>query len=494
MAALVLSIAGGAAGGAIYGSVGAIAGQLAGAIGGHLIDQALFGDNKARHVKGPRLADLDVMTSTEGAPIARLYGRARLAGQVIWATELEEVVSTRKEGGKGFGGPTVTSTTYSYFANFAVGLCEGPIGRVGRIWADGKLLDTSKLTIRVHTGSEDQAADPLIVAKEGEAPAYRGLAYVVFERLPLEKFGNRIPQLSFEVMRPIGRLEKMVRAVALIPGTTEFGYEPSTIVRVTGAGRYEPENRHLAHTVSDIEASLDDLQAACPNLESVALVVAWFGTDLRAGECEVRPGVETLGKQTHPASWSVAGIGRAATYVVSQFDGRPAYGGTPSDASVLHLISELKARNLKITLYPFVMMDIPVGNTLPDPWTGSASQAPYPWRGRITCHPAPGQPGSPDGTAAAGAQVDAFFGVGDPGGWNYRRLILHYAQIAADAGGVDAFLVGSELRSLTRVRSASGVYPAVTRLAELADEVKAILGSATIVSAGDEPDHGNRDL
>ncbi len=212
MAALVLSIAGGAAGGAVFGSVGAIAGQLAGAVGGHLIDQALFG-NKPRHVEGPRLSDLDVMSSTEGAPIARVYGRARLSGQVIWATELEEVVSTRKEGGKGFGGPSVTSTTYSYFGNFAVGLCEGPIGRVGRIWADGKLLDTSNITMRIHTGGEDQAADPLIVAKEGEAPAYRGLAYVVFERLPLEKFGNRLPQLSFEVMRPIGRLETMVRAV-----------------------------------------------------------------------------------------------------------------------------------------------------------------------------------------------------------------------------------------------------------------------------------------
>ena len=49
--------------------------------------------NKTRHVEGPRLSDLDVMASTEGAPIPRVYGRARLAGQVIWATELEEVVS-----------------------------------------------------------------------------------------------------------------------------------------------------------------------------------------------------------------------------------------------------------------------------------------------------------------------------------------------------------------------------------------------------------------
>ncbi len=488
MAALVLSVAGAAAGSALFGPVGAIAGRLVGALAGSVIDQTLFGTHTRNQVEGPRLADLDVMASTEGAPIPRVYGRARIAGQVIWATKLEEVISTRTDnsGGKGGSGNTTTTTTYSYFANFAVGLCEGPIGRVARIWADGKSLDLTGVTMRVHVGGETQAPDALIVAKEGSAnaPAYRGLAYVVFERLPLENFGNRIPQLSFEVMRPIGRLEPMVRAVALIPGTTEFGYEPSTVVRIVGPGQNAAENRHVAHAPSDVEASLDDLQAACPNLERVAIVVAWFGTDLRAANCEVKPGVETLTKETHPATWSVAGLDRADAHLVSTHEGRPAFGGTPDDASVTHLIAELKARGLKVTLYPFMMMDVPAGNALTNPYTGAGSQPPYPWRGRITCNPAPGQPGSPDGTAAAAAQVDAFFGVGAPDGWNFRRLVLHYASLAAAAGGVDAFLIGSELRGLTRVRSASGVYPAVARLAELAADVKAIVGSDTIVTYG----------
>jgi hypothetical protein len=40
--------------------------------------------------------------------------------------------------------------------------------------------------MRVHLGHEGQEPDPLIAAKEaGDAPAYRGLAYVVFERFPL---------------------------------------------------------------------------------------------------------------------------------------------------------------------------------------------------------------------------------------------------------------------------------------------------------------------
>jgi GTA TIM-barrel-like domain/Putative phage tail protein len=502
MAALLLSTAGAAAGGAVFGPVGTIAGRLIGAIGGNLIDTALFGGKNRRQLEGPRLSDLEIMASTEGAPIARVYGRARLSGQVIWATHLDEVVTTRTQttgggGGKGGGGGggtvTTTTTTYSYFANLAVGLCEGPVGQVLRVWADGKLLDLSQFTYRIYRGSEEQAADPLIVAKEGadNAPAYRGLAYVVFERMPLEKFGNRIPQLSFEVLKPVGALEQAARAVTLIPATTEFGYEPATVVQTQGAGRSTPENRHVAYAASDVEASLDELQAVCPNLERVAVVVAWFGSDLRAGQCTLRPGVDNADKSTHGATWSVAGVERTHAYLVSTVDGRPAFGGTPSDDSVTHLIADLKARGLKVTLYPLVAMDIAAGNSLPDPWTGAPSQPVYPWRGRITCDPAPGQPGSPDGTAAAGDQLDAFFGGNGADDWTYRRMVLHYAGLAADAGGVDGFVVGSELKALTRVRSASGVYPAVDQLVQLASEAKAIVGAQTAVSyAADWTEYG----
>jgi hypothetical protein len=487
MAALLLSVAGAAGGSAVFGPIGAIAGRLIGAVAGNVIDNALLNHGTSRAVEGPRLADLDVMASTEGAPIPRLYGRARLSGEVIWATQLQEAVSTRTEGGSGKGGgggATVTTTTYSYFANFAVGLCEGAIGNVMRVWADGKPLDLSGVTMRVYPGSEQQMPDPLIVAKEGagNAPAYRGLAYVVFEGLPIANFGNRLPQLSFEVVRPVGRLEKMTRAVTLIPGTTEFGYEPGTVVQMRGPGQSAPENRHVDYAPSDVVAALDALQAACPNLERVAIVVAWFGNDLRAGQCTLQPGVDSRVKSTHGATWSVAGLGRAAARLVSTVEGRPAFGGTPSDESITHLIALLKSRGLKVTLYPFVMMDVPSGNALADPWTGTASQPAYPWRGRITCDPAPGQPGSPDGTADAATQVAAFFGgLSD---WGYRRMIRHYAQLAASAGGVDAFLIGSELKALTRVRSASGVYPAVNRLVDLAVEVKGILGAATVVTYG----------
>jgi hypothetical protein len=490
MATLVLQAAG-AAIGSIFGPIGTAVGRAIGGLAGYAVDQALFGDD--RTVSAGRLADLDVQASREGTAIPRVYGRVRLSGQIIWATRFEEKVSEDSEGGK--GGLTGSSVeSYSYFANFAVGLCEGPIARIGRVWADGKPFNLAKVTHRVHFGGEDETVDSLIAAKQGEAPAYRGTAMIVFERLPLADFGNRIPQLSFEVMRPAGGLEAKIRAVTLIPGATEFGYDPEPVKRETAPGKKETLNRH-GEGATDWRFALDDLQATCPNIESVGLVVAWFGDDLRAGECTLKPGVTSATGTTMP-DWRVAGLTRAGARLVSEHDGKPAYGGTPSDASVIRAIADLKDRGLAITFYPFVMMDVPEGNGVPDPY-GGAEQGAYPWRGMITASLAPGEPGSPDKTGAAADEIAAFAGTADaddfhvsggavtysgPDEWSYRRFVLHCAALAKAAGGVDAFLIGSELRGLTTLRSSASDYPFVAALAEIAAEVRDLLGPETKLS------------
>ena len=513
MATLVLQTVGSAVGGAVGGPFGAAIGRALGGLAGSAIDGALAGGS-VRHVEGPRLKDVDGLTSTEGAPIPRLYGRARIGGQLIWATRLEETVNTsiERNGARGAkGAPRATrtvTTTYAYWANLAVGLCEGPIGFVRRIWADGRELDLTTVTLRVHRGAEDQPPDPLIVAKEGaeNAPAYRGLAYVVFERLSLAEFGNRVPQFSFEIVRPVDGLGRMIRAVCLIPGATEFGLDPSPVTQKFGLGTTRPENRHQLQSPSDVIASLDALQALCPNLERVSLVVSWFGDDLRAGHCTVTPRVEGATKDTYGDAWASAGLVRATARTVSLVDGVPAYGGTPSDAGVVRLIGELKARGIGVVLYPFVMMDIASGNALPDPRTGAIGQPAYPWRGRITCDPAPERTGTVDGTAEAAAQVAAFFGAVAPGDfsitgdtvayagpdeWSFRRHSLHLAHLAQAAGGVDGFILGSELIGLTRVRSGSGVYPAVAELKRLAGDLNAVLGPATkLAYAADWTEYG----
>jgi len=506
MATIVFQAAG-AALGSVFGPVGAMIGQAAGAMLGSVVDKSLINGSQTR--AGTHLATARIPGADEGTAVTRIYGTARLGGTLIWATRFEEAASKERSGGKA-SGPRVE--TFRYFANFAIGLGEGPIACLRRVWVDGKELDLTQVEMRVHTGQEMQQPDPLIEAKQGEgnAPAYRGLAYVVFERLPLDAYGNRIPLVQFEIVRPIGRLESQIRAVTIIPGATEHGYSTIQSTEKAGAGSRRAVNRN-----TDWQASVDELTAICPNLESVALVVAWFGTDLRAGNCRIVPGVETKKRDGESSPWTVSGISRAAAHLVSRNQDGPAYGGTPDDASVFQAIADLKSRGLKVYLYPFLMMDIPEGSGLADPY-GSEEQSAYPWRGRITCFPAIGQPETPDRSQLATEQIASFCGHASAsdftvkgqsvtykgGDQGFRRLVLHYAKLAVAAGGVDGVIIGSELRGLTQLRDGADRFPFVEALAALATDIRAIVGPGTKLTYGADwseyfgyhPDDGSGDV
>lgn len=493
MATVVLQVAGAAVGGFLGGPAGAAVGRALGAAAGYSLDQKLF--SKDQFIEGGRVENARVLSSGEGETIPRVYGRARLGGKIIWATRFKEVRSTttKQSGGKG-GGPSVTTESFSYFANFAVGICEGEVSHIGRIWADGAEVDQTAFEIRTYNGSETQTADPLIEAKQGldNTPAFKGIAYAVFENFPIADYGNRIPQITFEVIKGVSKVDKSIKSICLIPGASEFAYSPQEISG-TLRGTTISENRHVYVSASDWEASINELQAVCPNLESVALVVSWFGTDLRAGNCLVEPRVEH--KDNNRGEWIVSGVDRPTANLTSRIDGRPAYGGTPSDATVIEAIRDLKSRGLKILFYPFIMMDIPIDNALADPY-GNDEQQLYPWRGRITCYPAIDQTGSVDKTAAATAQISNFVGTAQASSfaisnttilyagaeYSYRRMILHYAKLVKAAGDVDAFLVGSELRGLTSIRGANNVFPFVEALKYLAADVRQIIGSNTKIS------------
>ena len=190
LATLVLSTVGTVLGGPVGGAIGSLLGQT--------IDQQLLGPGP-RH--GPRVGDLAVQSSSYGTAIPKIFGKMRVAGSIIWSTDLQEASETI--GAKG----QPDAVTYSYSASFAVALSSRPIGAVRRIWADGKLVRSEEGEFSVRTGfricdgSEDQLADPLIATIEGldSTPAYRGVALAVFEDLDLGEFGNRIPFLTFEV-------------------------------------------------------------------------------------------------------------------------------------------------------------------------------------------------------------------------------------------------------------------------------------------------------
>jgi hypothetical protein len=211
MATLVLTTFGGIIGGPVGAAIGGILGQA--------VDRDVIFKPKTR--QGPRLSDLSVQTSSYGWAIPRLFGTVRVAGSVIWSTDLIESSSTQ-HGGKG----QPDTRSYSYSVSFAVLLSARAIRGVKRIWADGNLLrgsagDFKTATgFRLHLGGEDQVADPLIASAEGAAmtPAVRGGAYAVFENFQLADYGNRIPSLTFEVEADDGAVTAGAIAAAVSDG------------------------------------------------------------------------------------------------------------------------------------------------------------------------------------------------------------------------------------------------------------------------------------
>src|SRR6056297_1440822 len=558
MATILLSAAGAAIGGAVGGSVLGVSsvalGRFAGAAIGRSIDQRLLGQG-SETVETGRVNRLRLTGSGEGEAISQLYGRMRVGGQVIWATEFREEVTVKR--GSGGGGkvspkpatPKVRETSYS--VSLALALCEGEITRVARVWADGTEIAPDSLNMRVYPGTRDQAPDTLIEAVEGTgaAPAYRGTAYVVIEDLDLTPFGTRVPQFSFEVCRPAqggnpgADLDPVhaLRGVAMLPGTGEYALATSPVTMDFGFGAKALANVNTPGARSDFAVALEALTQELPRVRATSLVVSWFGDDLRCGACQIRPLVEQRAFDSANMPWRVSSLGRgAAQEVPRDGEGREVYGGTPSDQAVVEAILALRAAGQDVLYYPFILMTQMVGNGLPDPWSEAGDQPVLPWRGRITTSKAPGQEGSPDGTAAAEAEVAAFFGtaraadftvtpvaavpVGVPGTgaldllsfggavkaspvayhgpveWSFRRFILHQAALCAAAGGVESFCIGSEMRSLTQIRGAANSFPAVAQLIVLAAEVRALLGPHVKISYaadwseyfGYQPGNGDR--
>lgn len=202
LAGLVLGLGGAVFGGVVGGPTGAQIGFLAGS----LLGTVLFPEK----TKGPRLDDLKVMTSGYGLNVKVIFGTLRTAGNVFWAEDIEEDVDSRRTG---LFGPKVKE--YKYFLTFAVGICEGPMDAVLRIWANGDLIYDKRageraiklkgLSFTFYPGSETQAVDPLIDAEvtarlgAGYTPAYRGLCYIVFNRFPLAEYSNQVPNIEIEI-------------------------------------------------------------------------------------------------------------------------------------------------------------------------------------------------------------------------------------------------------------------------------------------------------
>ncbi len=482
MATIILSAAGAAVGASIGGSVlgigAAVIGRAVGATVGRVIDDKLLGAG-SRAVETGRIDRFRLTGASEGTPVTSVHGRVRLAGHVIWASRFRETASESGGGGKG-GSRQPSVTQYSYSVSLAIALCEGVVTLIGRIWADGIEIASGGLTLNLYPGDEAQLPAPVIEAVEGagSAPAYRGTAYVVMEDLDLGRFGNRVPQFTFEVMRTgADDPAAQIRAVSIGPGTGEYALATTPVHYEEALGRSRSANVNTVAGETDFEVSVTALGEELPECRAVSLEVAWFGSDLRADLCAIRPMVEQSAFDGVGMPWEVSGLTRTEAETVTQFDGRPVTGGTPSDAAVIQGIRRLAEAGQDVLLVPTLLMDAPAGADTP-PWRGSIAVA--------------------EGADVAAA-VSAFFGTATASEFNisgetvsyaggdgasYRRFILHQAHLAAVSGSVPAFLIGSELVGLTRARAADGSYPAVEALRSLAAEVRGILGPEVRVGYG----------
>ena len=332
MATLVLTAVGTAIGGPIGGMIGSMVGQH--------IDRTILFPPKARH--GPRLGDLAVQTSSYGTAIPKVFGRMRVAGCVVWATDL---VETRSTTGGGKGQPKLVS--YNYSANFAVALSGRPIRSVGRIWADGKLLRgaagdfKAQTDFRLYTGGEDQQVDPLIASAEGidRAPAFRGTAYAVFEQLQLEDYGNRIPSLTFEVVADEEDIALGAIAAELSSGEIAAGEGPVLVGYAASGDSVRSAVEALGEVVplslGDADGSLRLHVAAAGPVRAIAAAQLSRAPDItRRGSSNV-PDQVTLAYYD-PARDFQAGLQRAASFAADssrQTDRRIAAAALEAEAA-----------------------------------------------------------------------------------------------------------------------------------------------------------------
>ncbi len=197
--------------------IGGPAGARIGWMAGSLIGSVVMPDK----IYGPRLTDARQQTAQDGIPRTYGWGAFPTTGNLIWTDEYKEVKT--KSSGK--GGPV--QVTYTYTRSYAIAVCRGPISGFLLIKRNGKVVyderTDAELTAlgysaneisetraaqskflakaTMHFGDETQIPDPTIqaVLGVGNAPAYRGTAYLVMTDDDVTELQAAVPQFEFVV-------------------------------------------------------------------------------------------------------------------------------------------------------------------------------------------------------------------------------------------------------------------------------------------------------
>jgi hypothetical protein len=131
----------------------------------------------------PDYTALQLQTSVSILPIPIVWGKTKIAPNLIWYANFQAVPggSGKGAGGKGGGllGGGASPTEYTYTADIIMALCEGPINAIGYVWKDLGVYGLEQLGLGYFRGSTPQSAWPYLEAiYPYNALAYQGTAYV----------------------------------------------------------------------------------------------------------------------------------------------------------------------------------------------------------------------------------------------------------------------------------------------------------------------------
>ena len=418
-----------------------------------------FAHNLDNAINSEHLIQTSFINDEEIIPI--VYGTAVVTGKIIWLDNLPPKYA-------------------------AISICQGPIDNINYIiinnyiiplWVMFKLRQNSK-SYEEKIGVNNTPSTIINNIKKDTQGCYKDLAYIVieietFKQLIKEEsksnaslseiervdssnierdsdsekektlFDNSVLNWEFEfnVTRNLDsykindkplftKTKDLISCISIIPGSGEFVYD--TIEQISNK-RPVNKSAQLEGTNSIINLKyLKELK----NLKWVSIIVSWYASSTDIQNCIIYPAVEV--KKSEGNEWKVSNFTSNNAKEIGKDDsGSPRYGGTPDDESLKRYIRALKDAGYKIMLYPFIQVD-------------NQSKS---WRGEITGN---------------SEYIQSFFER------QFNPFIMHYANIAKEEK-VDAFVIGSEMKGLTRIYSGPSnnrQYIAVEELCKLTERLK----------------------
>lgn len=127
-----------------------------------------------------KISTFTVNTAEYGTAVPEIYGTTRIGGNIIYyddftAHEHKETHRAGKGGGK------QTNITYTYSVATIIGLCEGQIAGVGRIWKDKEVYNypAEEVGLSLFDGASTQAPWSYVAQHHpNKSLPYNGLAYM----------------------------------------------------------------------------------------------------------------------------------------------------------------------------------------------------------------------------------------------------------------------------------------------------------------------------